>query len=182
MGAGAPPPTFKATRAPARRAAMKAFYGDAPAAASMADGGRGEGGNDSLFEDGVPTLEQIGPLRKRLGLPTLPDGWLEDVASEIEEAVRRRTLELADSEMEMPHGEASRPHMSRYIAVEMLSTLMMAVLKEALADISEHIINEIAPKEEKERVLAELAARPEARRRIFEAAARKYMCGGRGLI
>lgn len=161
---------------------MKAFYGDARAAAAMAGDGRGGGDDDSLFNDGVPTLEQIAPLRKKLGLPTLPDGWLEDVASELEESVRRRTLELADSGMEMPHGDASRTHMSRYIAVEMLSTLMMGVLKEALADISEHIINEIAPREEKERVLAELAARPEARRKIFEDAARKYMCGGRGLI
>lgn len=135
-----------------------------------------------LAAGGVPTPEEIGPLRKKLGLSPLPDGWVEDIASELEESVRRRTLQLADSGMEMPYGESSRPHVSRYIAVEILSTVMMSILTGALDDISEHIINEVAPRDVKERVLAALEARPEARKEIFAEAARGYLCGGRGLL
>lgn len=166
-------------------ARVKAFYANARAAGAMeGDGARaGRGGRgDALCEDGIPAPAQIGPLRKSLGLPPLPDGWVEDVATELEEAVRRRTLELADSGMEMPYGEASRPHVSRYIAVEILSTVMMSILKEALADISEHVVNEVVPAEEKARVLAELAERPEKRKEIFAAAARGYLGGGRNLL
>jgi len=186
----AAPQGVRARPGSARQAAcgaarVKAFYANARAAGAMeGDGARaGRGGRgDALCEDGIPAPAQIGPLRKSLGLPPLPDGWVEDVATELEEAVRRRTLELADSGMEMPYGEASRPHVSRYIAVEILSTVMMSILKEALADISEHVVNEVVPAEEKARVLAELAERPEKRKEIFAAAARGYLGGGRNLL
>ena len=166
-------------------ARVKAFYANARMAGAMERDGTGagrDGRRGALCEDGIPAPAQIGPLRESLGLPPLPDGWVEDVATELEEAVRRRTLELADSGMEMPYGEASRPHVSRYIAVEILSTVMMSILKEALADISEHVVNEVVPAEVKARVLAELAARPEERKKIFAAAAKGYLGGGRNLL